>query len=300
MFKEKIFQINYKSAKLTGGSVLLHVLPPARGRSGCFQLLCCGLRAPDAPRAAGPRVWCSMNTALSFQQLPQQLANKLRSLPLQLRRLLGWFLGWGCFCLSPCGWREGWALLFRHCCSAPFTGADCLGLEQSSWCPGTAGAHRESRAGWNDPALVQVHKQPGSQWGTGTWTAHRARAHFVYLGFGNLPVYLRKDNGLTFPGVFFSSKLAPSDRFSLLCAPLQSEFSAIPGSCDTSKYLPNSQQCEVPLFYCANLILQRTKPKDLQLPRCHFFILWHAQKFCCNFLLSSLGLMRLKRIIGRK
>lgn len=32
-----------------------HVPPPARGRSGRSQMLCCGLRAPDAPGNRGAK-----------------------------------------------------------------------------------------------------------------------------------------------------------------------------------------------------------------------------------------------------
>lgn len=146
--------------------------------------------------------------------------------------------------------------------------------------------------------LTKIFRQLKVQ--AGTWGyLQRASAHFCISGIWE-PARLPQKGQWTQISCFFSSKLGPCDRFSLPHVPLQSEFSAVPVSFDACKYLLSSLECEVPLFYCVNLILQKTKPKDLELPRCHFFILWHAQKFCCNFLLSSLGLMSLKRIIGRK
>lgn len=43
--------------------------------------------------------------------------------------------------------------------------------------------------------------------------SQRARAHFVCLGFGNLPDYPRKDNGITFPEGFFPQSLLPLTGF---------------------------------------------------------------------------------------
>lgn len=146
---------------------------------------------------------------------------------------------------------------------------------------------------WNDPSLVQAHNDVQA----GTWGySQTAWAHFCVSGLWE-PARLPQKGQWTQISCFSSLKTCSLWQI----FPLQSEFSAVPVTFDTSRYLLNSQECEVPLFYSANLILQRTKPKDLELPRCHFFfILWHAQKVCCNFLLSSRGLMRMKRIIGRK
>lgn len=118
---------------------------------------------------------------------------------------------------------------------------------------------------------MQIHK-PSSQRGSGRHLGllTKSPSTFCVSGLWEPARLPQKGQWTHISWGFFPSKLAPSDRFSLLYAPLQSEFSAVPGSFDTSKYLPNSQECEVPLFYCANLILQRTKPKDLQLPRCRF------------------------------
>lgn len=193
-----------------------------------------------------------------------------------------------------------WLAVLPIYCMSPWS------LNKSSWCQGTAGAHTGSRGGWNDPALVHTDK-PGSQRCSGSQGAGRylglltkSLSTFLYIwSLGTCQTTPKRTMDSNFLLFFFFLK-APSDRFSLPSVPLLSEFSAVPASFDTSKYLLNSQECEVALFYCVNLILQRTKPKDLELLRCQFFILWHAQKFCSNFLLSSLGLMRLKRMIGRK
>lgn len=100
------------------------------------------------------------------------------------------------------------------------------------------------------------------------------------------------------------SKRVLSARFSLLSIPLQSEFSTVPHALwypQVAIQLTSVQGTVVLPVCLANLILWKTKPKDLaELQRRQCLVLSHVQKFCCNFLLSSLGLMRLKRMIGRK
>lgn len=194
-----------------------------------------------------------------------------------------------------------WLAVLPIYCMSPWS------LNKSSWCQGTAGAHTGSRAGWNDPALVHAHK-PGSQRCSGSQGAGRylglltkslSTCLYIWsLGTCQTTPKRTMDSSFLLFFFFFSQsslwQIFPSERafaewiFSSPCVfwylQVPAQFPGVWGST---------------VLLC-NLILQRTKPKDLELLRCQFFILWHAQKFCSNFLLSSLGLMRLKRMIGRK